>query len=579
MVENSPTIEQTCPFHSKIVIGICLELECDSSELLCEDCFAASCCQTKGCRIESLDNALSSIIESGECEFDIANFNNTLEQASKIDFDLLSADISAFTVAKCKQVNDLVNYLASSLETVFSTFTNKVNNKIETLELALSKSAENLSELERLEIPTELTAEKIYQTLLKSENDQLKVESTIELIKKYSEKSRMKIFKDEMENIILINSLSSLKPKNKKKNQFDKFSISIKTFLDAVLAKMSHLVPKRSFFLGGRTFMKTKLTGLQEFALITDKGQKSYTIDNMFACFKPNGSNDNYIVYPCGQILEVYNLTTDNKEQPLEGHQGYIYSVRHYFCKLKAIDYLISSSYDKTVCVWNFNNVQPLLLKINTQHVTNYLYTCLLYQSLTSKTLNIATCSTNDTIKIWDLEGIHINTFGKKNEFVYYLQDFISIDGLNQYMIVANSQDVKVFDLSNFEQYRSFTSSKPSWHMSAYQYNLNGQQFLIATNGNGFIKEWNVHTGELVREMQIKSTNLRGFTFWNPITLVVASSDKSIKIVDFENLTEIASVVAHNNVVCSIEKLSDNLKGELIVSASIDGKIKVWKPI
>ena len=70
--------------------------------------------------------------------------------------------------------------------------------------------------------------------------------------------------------------------------------------------------------------------------------------------------------------------------------------------------------------------------------------------------------------------------------------------------------------------------------------------------------------------------SLRGFILWNDKTVIAASSDKSVKIIDLETKKVETIKDVHTNVVCSVVKIMHPIYGESLISSAIDGKVKLY---
>ena len=126
--------------------------------------------------------------------------------------------------------------------------------------------------------------------------------------------------------------------------------------------------------------------------------------------------------------------------------------------------------------------------------------------------------------------------------------------------------------------YREFSSIPGTWHMSAFIEKLNNVDYLFESDGNGFLRIWNIENKTIYKEIQCKGCNFRGLCFWNEKYIIVASSDKGFKVVDIENctFTHIGGEGGHTNVLCTLQKIYHPFHGECLISSGIDGYIKLW---
>ena len=66
--------------------------------------------------------------------------------------------------------------------------------------------------------------------------------------------------------------------------------------------------------------------------------------------------------------------------------------------------------------------------------------------------------------------------------------------------------------------------------MSALVHDLKNVPHLFETDGNGYLRIWNISTGLLFKSIHVRDTCLRGLCLWNDQYIISASSDKSFKI-------------------------------------------------
>ena len=113
--------------------------------------------------------------------------------------------------------------------------------------------------------------------------------------------------------------------------------------------------------------------------------------------------------------------------------------------------------------------------------------------------------------------------------------------------------------------------------MSAVVNETKNQHILIESDGNGYIRMWNFHTGILIKSITSSPTlNLRGICLWNDDYLFAAGNDYQVKLYDLTQGKFIKSLKGHTSTVCSIEKVVHPKYGECLISQGLDGKLKMW---
>ena len=309
---------------------------------------------------------------------------------------------------------------------------------------------------------------------------------------------------------------------------------------------------------------------------ITNKCLKSYTIDCLFDAYTAFDGNC-YLASSHGSpfSIEIYNLS-NNKLTATLSVLKQIYIIRHYAHFTKRIDYLLTTTTEKSVKIYNLNTFTEYLTVSNC-YTGTYMYSALLlFDDLTNKSY-IVTSSPNDYIKIWNFEnGKFIRNIGSKSDYTYFINLWKTND--KYYIIDANADNVKIYGTEKENQlFGEYSGTERTWHMCAFVEKLNDIDTLFESDGKGDVRLWNLETHQLIKKISCKSVSLRGLCLWNSKYILAASSDKSFKILDFENGELVASVSGqHYNSLCSIKKIMHPLYGEALLTGSIDGTIKLW---
>ena len=113
--------------------------------------------------------------------------------------------------------------------------------------------------------------------------------------------------------------------------------------------------------------------------------------------------------------------------------------------------------------------------------------------------------------------------------------------------------------------------------MSAFVEKINDIDTLFESDGNGYVRLWNLENNKLIKNIHCHSCSLRGLCLWNQQYVIAAASDKSFKVIDVNNEKCVSSVEGHHlNSLCTIKKVRHPQYGESLLSGSIDGSIKLW---
>ena len=116
--------------------------------------------------------------------------------------------------------------------------------------------------------------------------------------------------------------------------------------------------------------------------------------------------------------------------------------------------------------------------------------------------------------------------------------------------------------------------------MSALVFEINDIQQLIESDGNGYIRTWNFHTGTPILCIMTGSViNLRGICIWNEQYLFSTGSDSQVKLYDLKKGIYVKGFLGHTTTVCAVDKIVHPKYGECLISHALDGKLKLWGKI
>jgi WD40 repeat protein len=309
---------------------------------------------------------------------------------------------------------------------------------------------------------------------------------------------------------------------------------------------------------------------------LCNTAHKFNSIDKVFCAFK-SFSGESYVVWGTPiYSLEFFNIEKNQIINTIkEAHMNIIFSCRHYPDKKNKIDYIITSSYDRNVKIWNLKSFSYNL--ITNTHNNNYIYSvCLLFEENENKSY-VITSSPSDFMKVWDFTGKLIDTFGLSDEGTYFIDTYYDTKNNKYYILNGNVNDVKSYSFSDRKPYKKYIGIPQSWHMSALVYQSNEQEILIESDGNGFIRLWEFHTSNLIKSIFTYSfILLRGICLWNEKYLFAGANDHQIKLYDLINGKFVKLYKEHTGAVCTLEKIVHNKYGECLLSQALDGKIKIW---
>ena len=312
---------------------------------------------------------------------------------------------------------------------------------------------------------------------------------------------------------------------------------------------------------------------------ICSNAHKTNSIDRVFCAFKSflgealivwGSSNNNIEYYDCEKekIVKTFH----------QAHSQTIFSCRHYPYVKKRIDYIITSSYDRTVKLWDYTQ-NSYDLCISNAHGGYYIYSVSVLFNIQEDKNYVITSSSNEKMKVWDFKGNYIRNFGQDSESTYFIDVYYNKMKKQYYIINANSVDVKSYEFDTGNLYHKYKGIPQTWHMSAVINETKQGQLLIESDGTGRIRIWDFNTANLLKNIaSTYSLNLRGICLWNDRYLFAAGNDYQVKLFDLEEGKFIKSFKGHSSTVCTIEKIKHPKYGGCLVSQSLDEKLKLWAP-
>ena len=312
---------------------------------------------------------------------------------------------------------------------------------------------------------------------------------------------------------------------------------------------------------------------------ICSNAHKTNSIDRVFCAFKSflgealivwGSSSNNIEYYDCEKekIVKTFH----------QAHSQTVFSCRHYPYVKKRIDYIITSSYDRTVKLWDYNQ-NSYDLCISNAHGGYYIYSVSILFNIQEDKNYVITSSSNEKMKVWDFKGKYIRNFGQDSESTYFIDVYYNKMKKQYYIINANSVDVKSYEFDTGNLYHKYKGIPQTWHMSAVINETKQGQLLIESDGTGRIRIWDFNTANLLKNIaSTYSLNLRGICLWNDRYLFAAGNDYQVKLFDLEEGKFIKSFKGHSSTVCTIEKIKHPKYGGCLVSQGLDGKLKLWAP-
>ena len=315
---------------------------------------------------------------------------------------------------------------------------------------------------------------------------------------------------------------------------------------------------------------------------LTNDSYSHWGIDNTFSCFK-TVDNKTYLVYSTEDFSILCCDLDENKmiKEISKAHdEFFITNFRHFFDKIKNRDLLLSISADnRNLKIWEIDNWE-CIINISNVYKEGYLYSAI---CLTEENKNyIITCNSaqnSESINIYDFYGIKIKEINSSNEDTYFIDSYYDIQLDKNFILTGNIGCVKSYDFKNNILYNKYSEpGNLKGHDSIVINNNNEIIKLIESCGDGFVRIWKFHSGEMIGKVSTGKNELRGICLWNNGYVFVACVDYSIKLVDIENEIVVKSLNRCNNEVCTVKKIYiAQYGGECLISQEWENdSIKIW---
>ena len=565
-----------CPIHHIPYDGVCGEKSCVYG-LICLKCNPKACTQTQKHVLITIDEFYHNFFKNLPNLIDFKQLKKFLETGLIVQKKQLNLQYENFEKWEMNLINNKFESFKERINKKIENFKNKIMEKLTKLneQFIESNSRYELSGSEEFE---NINLEETTKSIEKNKNNQKELEKIIALIKKYSDNEKLLTKQKDLENIIYTKTLyDSMQSKSfSVQEKITSFSNKLDSDGKIILSNIFIKKPENGLFsIEGKRF-KTNPSTLKFKIDLSTKAQKSFTIDNVIAVYVGYDGNS-YLAAPISTTfeIEIMNLRDNKIVHSLKGHSAHIYIVRHYFQRKSSTDFLISTSSERKVKVWNLKTYE-CHITLNKCHTGTYLYSALLLFDNINNLNYIVTSCPNEYMKLWDFDsGKFIREIGSTSDYTYFI-NYWNNNNIN-YIINANSSNVKIYGINKSKEiYREFLAPQSTWHMSAFVERMNDINYLFESDGNGYLRIWNIEKKEIYKSIQASGCNLRGICFWNDRFIIAASSDKGFKIFDLENNKNIITIHGHESVLCTVQKIMHPLYGESLISSGIDGNIKLW---
>ena len=595
-------LEFICDIHGIPSIGLCSNSLCnEKTKFLCMKCIKSgkTCITKEKHELITISEMLfrffkcENISQSKEIQ-EILKMNKIINSFGKKELYNILSEFKS--IKKEKSIKAIENKLFELMNYFIDTFKLKNTKKLEKLKersKSYKKSEKDINILLNIKLPEinkKIENSKKMKDIIKNGFKLSTPKNFVNSIKLLNNKNKFNEISNRLNIKIYANkvysNMSNMNDNRKKlDNKIDSILADLEQKFDKKMQSIekSIIIPKEDKLIYSSSYNNSFIkfssnpNNLIFVGDICSNAHKANSIDKVFCAFK-SFSNEPFIAWGTTNFsIEFFDLDKNQITKAIkDAHINIIYSCRHYPDKKNKIDYLITSSYDRNVKIWNSQDLS-CKLNIYNAHTSNTIYSvCILFNENENLNYLITSC-TNDFMKIWDFSGKLLEKIGNMDEYVYFIDSYYDNKNKKYYIINGNYCDVKSYDFKTGEVYKRYKGMPQSWHMSAIVYDYKEQQILVESDGNGYIRMWEFHKANLIKSIFTSYlVNLRGICLWNERYLFAGANDHQIKLFDLINGKFVKCFKEHVNSVCALDKIKSKKFGECLVSHGLDGKIKIW---
>ena len=595
-------IEFICETHDLPCIGLCSYGLCkEKTQFLCMKCIkSGKTCITKE-KHELI--TISELLYRFFLKMENKSLNiNQIQTMELIVKEMDNNDINAVTLnyekvkeENNKNCNELKQMILDIVNEFIQIFKNDNNDELNIIKnKTINKNDENNNDKElKLLLDMKIPNDNILKSkdnIIQYLNNKYKDISANDLVNQtkiiFNSNQLVKILKS-VNNKMIINNKTSLNENKKQKLESEIDSI-LNDFENKLDKQMSNIEEKIIVKKNQQT-LYTYYNFAQKFQndpkeLIFQKdicfnAHKANSIDSVFCAFTSFNKEALIVWGSTSYNIEFYDCNLEKIIKTFfHAHNQTVFSCRHYPDSKQRIDYIISSSHDRTVKVWDYAKNQ-YILNISNTHQGSYIYSVSLLCHIQKESNYIITSCPNEKMRIYDFNGSFLRDCGQDNESTYFIDVFYNKIKKKYYILNANSSDVKSYDFDTGNLFQRYKGRPQTWHMSVVINYIEENVVLIESDGNGYIRIWNFNTAELLKTIASHSSvNLRGICQWNDRYLFGAGNDNQVKLFDLEEGKFVTSFKSHTSTVCTIEKIMHPKYGGCLVTQALDGKLKLWVP-
>ena len=323
---------------------------------------------------------------------------------------------------------------------------------------------------------------------------------------------------------------------------------------------------------------KKDAENIQYLSDVTKESYSYFYLDNTFTVFN---SIDNilYLIYgTINKSIISCNLLENKKVIEIkDAHKELITNFRYYLDKKKKRDLVISLSYDNNIKLWNINNWE-CLSDIEEINKNGYLLSaCFLNDNNNYYIITSNYSDNSELLKVFDLNGNKVKELKNSGDDTSFIDTYYDIKFNKNYIVTGNIGYVKSYDYNEEKLYHEYRENDLDDHCSIIIFDKDEIVKMIESSGDGNIRIWNFHTGELLQKLSITKKRLFGMCLWDEEYLFVGCEDKTIKLIEIKSGDIINNLIGYNKVILTIKKIMHPKYGKCLLSqGNYNNQIKLW---
>ena len=593
-------IEYICDTHGIPCIGVCSYSSCkEKTKFLCIKCIKEgnTCITKEKHELVTLSEMIYRFFLKMENKsldlIQIQTMEKIIKKLTGEDFDNILSNYDEVKSINAKKYDEIKKILSDIITEFIQTFKDNNISELNNLKFKVKNLPDfnnnpDIKLIFSMKLPNDLNIKK-KENLIKYVNDKYKNIPSTDLVnqaKLLNDSYKVTKLARTFNNKITTNEISTLNEEKQKnlEEKIDSILNDFETKFDEELSKLEKkfILSKENPSIYTYYDLTTKfINDPNELVFkqdICSNSHKTNSIDRVFCAFKSFNGEPLVVWGSTALNIEFYDCNKEKIVKTIyQAHKQTIFSCRHYADIRLRIDYIITSSNDRSVKVWDATK-DNYVLYIPNVHNGYYIYSVSLLCHLHQEKNFVITSCPNEKMKVWSFTGMYMYNFGQSNESTYFIDVFYNKNQKKYFIINANSNDVKSYYFESGDLYHKYKGTPQTWHMSAVVNNINDIFALIESDGNGTIRIWNFDTAELLKSITAHSINLRGICLWNDKYLFAAGNDSQVKLFNLEEGKFVKSFKGHTSTVCTIEKIMHPKYGGCLISHALDGKLKIWSP-